>query len=307
MRETEQPLTAAHDGRSDPSKSSAPDDFAQPPDGSHRWGGTMKQVRLEERWNGPRCGWRAVALGACVAAAAGVCLVGCGGQTSVSCGTGTHLSGDSCVVDDDAGRDGGARPGHEAGKGADAGAPRDAAKDGTTKVKDGGPRRPDGAPKDAGVGDAGEGHADASEASVPVSCAALNACVATGTFPGAIDLGSVNPCTGQGVGPQGAFGDRSGWYKVDIQGGCESWVQVFSPPSSLFDVAVYEGSDLGPPPSACPAPLGSAVATQPDGDIAPVASVPVQYGGELYINVIAEADAACASGQTWTLTTEISE
>jgi hypothetical protein len=272
-------------------------------------GGTMKQVRLEERWNGPRHGWCAVALRACVAAAAGVWLVGCGGQTSVSCGTGTHLSGDSCVVDDDAGRDGGARPGHEAGKGADAGAPRDAAKDGTTKVKDGGSGRPDGAPTDAGVGDAADaGGGDASEAGTPVSCGDVNACLASDGGAGPVDLGRIDTCS-IGSGPN-LMGTSSQWFTAYFTNGppsCQELsVEVSSEPGALFDVEVYEG-DAGTPQVSCPPLVASAFSSiadcncdaccNPDG----LALVMVPNPGQVYIHVVAHGGAGCSTGQPWDL------
>jgi hypothetical protein len=241
--------------------------------------------------------WRSVAVGALALGAGAIASVACGGgPAGASCGKGTHLSGNTCIVDSDAGRDATGVPSPDAGRATDAGAHRDATNDVTSRPTDATSGGHDGAPRDGGGPDVLDARVgiDASETGTPVSCADTNSCVEP------TNMGQVDMCDEQSV---NATGDQSTWLTVDaVQcGGAVGQVILTSDPGAPFDVYVYQG-DAGVPQSPlCPPLFGSSLCTTPDCCTGPIAALSIQDVGPLYIHVVAEADAGCSTGRPWSL------
>jgi hypothetical protein len=240
--------------------------------------------------------WRAMALAACVVSLG----VACGGKENAgaTCGAGTLLRGATCVVAE-AGAD--AKPVRP-----DAGRPRDAS-DAPSPHADG--EILDAGTRDVGLAhDAGADHEphphDASSdgdgfVSVRVSCADQNACVA-GDAAGPVELAGPQECL---LVPQPSptlYGDHNEWVHVHIDDPCNAgyFVNLISSSyAAAFDLEVY----ASPSDAACPALTARETQSPP----VEAAAAGVSYGTigtqDLILHVVAEADAACATGQPWNL------
>jgi hypothetical protein len=145
------------------------------------------------------------------------------------------------------------------------------------------------------------------DAGEPESCADVNACVASGTTAGPIDIGAYDSCPDDPNecqrGPCAATGTQSQWLKVQYLDSCPTeplLLWLTSPSAAPFDLDVYEvpPSDAG---TSCPKLTASAKATVPGAGAQPAAYLNLSNTGMVYLHIVAEAGAKCTTGQMWSL------
>ncbi len=240
---------------------------------------------------------------ACAIVLAGA--VACGAKAaSLTCGEGTHVSGTMCVAgegDAAAGKTDSGPLGRVDARSRDAVSGTDAPHHREASIPD---VAAPGAAKDA----------SREAASVPESCGDINGCIAGpgDAMPsGPVDLGTFDDAEGDHfANPLEVSGTQSEWLTLRFISGdfLDLPLALNSRPEALFDLYVYEvlqpgdGGMLPPPsiPSTCPALVVSGTASADAGG----ATVLIPTTGQLYIHVVAQAHAKCASGLPWTLSND---